>query len=591
VTFSLHGVAVSRGIAVGHVHIVERNQLEITEFALGEDEVEGEVERLLAAVSLAKHQLREVRTHIPPGTPNEIAAFIDTHMLMLDDAAFSDEPARVIRNQRINAEWAVKLQRDALVAAFEEMDDPYLRTRKDDVEHVVERIFRNLLRHPPPRHELPDQKLRGMIIVARDLAPSDLVLMHRHGVSGFVTEVGGPTAHTSILARSLGMPGVAGLHHARRYIQEDETVIIDGDEGVVIGAPDTRILNEYQVRQSARRDYVASLQVLRDTPAVTADGRRIGLYANVELVEDFAALHEVGAEGVGLYRTEFLFMNRATYPDEDEHFNTYRQMIGALGGAPFTIRTADLGADKMAGSVTPHMLAADNPALGLRAVRLCLREPSLFWPQLRAIVRASAFGPVRMMIPMLSSIDEVRQVKDILATIRNEFTRRGIAFDANMPVGGMIEVPAAAICADVFAKELDFLSLGTNDLIQYAVAIDRVNDEVSYLYDPLNPGVLRLVAATIAAGRAAGVAVAMCGEMAGDPRYTRLLLGLGLTEFSMQPAVLPEIKHIVTHTHLRQAEEIAQDFLFATDLERRRELLRRLATEASTDDAGEIVQP
>jgi phosphotransferase system enzyme I (PtsI) len=585
VTFSLHGVAVSRGVAIGRVHIVERNQLEITEFALDEDEVEGEVERLLAAVSLAKHHLREVRAHIPPGTPSEIAAFIDTHMLMLDDAAFSDEPARIIRNQRVNAEWAVKLQRDALVAAFEEMDDAYLRTRKDDVEHVVERIFRNLLRHPPPRHELPDQKLKGMIIVARDLAPSDLVLMHRHGVSGFVTEIGGPTAHTSILARSLGMPGVAGLHHARRYIQEDETVIIDGDEGIVIGAADACILNEYQVRQSDRRDYVASLQVLRDTPAVTVDGRRIGLYANVELVEDFAALHEVGAEGVGLYRTEFLFMNRANYPDEDEHFNTYRQMIDALGGVPFTIRTADLGADKMADSVTPHMPTADNPALGLRAVRLCLREPSLFWPQLRAIVRASAFGPVRMMIPMLSSIEEVRQIKDILGTIRNEFTRRGIAFDANMPVGGMIEVPAAAICADVFAKELDFLSLGTNDLIQYAVAIDRVNDEVSYLYDPLNPGVLRLVAATIAAGRAAGVPVAMCGEMAGDPRYTRLLLGLGLTEFSMQPAVLPEIKHIIKHTNLRSAEEIAQDFLFATDLGQRRELLRRLDTDACDNDA------
>ena len=579
-SFSLHGVAVSRGIAIGRVHIVERNQLDIAEYHLEQSEVEGEVGRLHAAVALAKHHLREIRAHIPPGTPAEIVAFIDTHMLMLDDAAFNDEPARIIRDNLVNAEWAVKLQRDSLIAVFEEMEDPYLRTRKDDVDHVVDRIFRNLLRHPPLGHELPDQKLKGMIIIARDLAPTDLVLLQHHGVAGFVTEFGGPTSHTAILARSLGIPGVAGLHHARRYIQEEEIIIVDGDDGVVLGGADERVLAQYRARQAERLSYVESLQVLRDAPAITLDGRVIHLYANVELVEDFKSVREVGADGVGLYRTEFLFLNRAAYPDEDEHFNTYRQMIDALGGLPFTIRTADLGADKMPEAGVANIPFAANPALGLRAIRLCLREPALFWPQLRAIIRVSAFGPVRMMIPMLSSVDEVHQVLDIVGTIRNEFTRRGIAFDANMPIGGMIEVPAAAICADVFAKELDFLSIGTNDLIQYAVAIDRVNNEVSYLYDPLNPGVLRLVSITIDAGRAAGIPVAMCGEMAGDARYTRLLLGLGLTEFSVHPAALLEIKHIINHTDVRHAETLAQEFLLDSRLERRRELLQALETGA-----------
>ena len=575
-TYSLHGVAVSRGIAIGRVHVVERNQLDIPEYHLDAGEIEAEIGRLRNAVALAKHHLREIRAHIPPGTPAEVVAFIDTHMLMLDDCAFNDEPARIIRDNQVNAEWAVKLQRDALIAVFEEMEDPYLRTRRDDVDHVVDRIFRILLRHPPLRHELPDQKLTGMIIIARDLAPADLVLLHHNGVAGFVTEFGGPTSHTAILARSLGIPGVAGLHHARRYIQEEETVIVDGDDGVVLGGADERILAQYRARQAEHQNYVASLQVLRDALTVTRDGRRIHLYANVELAEDFRSVREVGAEGVGLYRTEFLFLNRATHPDEDEHFNNYRQMIDALDGLPFTIRTADLGSDKMPESSVANIPYASNPALGLRAIRLCLREPSLFWPQLRAIIRVSAFGPVRMMIPMLSSIDEVHQVLDIVRTIRNEFTRRGIAFDPDMPIGGMIEVPAAAICADVFAKELDFLSIGTNDLIQYAVAIDRVNNEVGYLYDPLNPGVLRLVAGTIEAGRTAGIPVAMCGEMAGDARYTRLLLGLGLTEFSVHPAALLEVKHLVTHTDVRHAEVLAREFLYDSSLERRRELLQAL---------------
>lgn len=574
-TFSLHGVAVSRGIAIGHVHIVERNQLEITERRLQADEIDAEVDRLYQAVSLARHHLRDVREHIPPSTPIEIAAFIDTHLLMLEDAAFSDEPARIIRNTQCNAEWAVKLQRDALVQVFDEMDDAYLRTRKDDVDNVVDRIIRNLQQHQPLSHEVPDQKLKDMIILASDLTPADLVLLQHHGVAGFITEFGGETSHMSILARSLGIPGVVGVHHARRYILEDETIIVDGENGVVVGAADDKILEDYREQQAARQRYIAGLQVLREAPAVTLDGVAIDLHANVELARDFDAVRDVGASGVGLYRTEFIFMNRGDYPDEDEHFNTYRQMIDALEGAPLTIRTADIGADKTLDFDHEGPLAA-NPALGLRAIRLCLREPSLFWPQLRAIIRASAFGPVRMMIPMLSSIDEVSQVKDIVSTIRNEFLRRAIKFDPQMPIGGMIEVPSAAICADFFAAELDFLSIGTNDLIQYAVAIDRVNDEVSYLYDPLNPGVLRLISMTLEAGREHSIPVAMCGEMAGDRRYTRLLLGLGLTEFSVHPAALLEIKHLINTSKFEHCQALAAELLAASDTQRRRQLLAEL---------------
>jgi phosphotransferase system enzyme I (PtsI) len=572
----LHGVAVSRGIAIGRVHVVERNQLEITEYRLAEHEVEVEIARLFAAVSLAKQQLREVRGHIPPGTPNDIAAFIDTHLLMLDDAALTDEPARLIREQRCNAEWAIKLQRDSLVAVFEQMDDAYLRTRKDDVENVADRIMRNLMQHAPLRHELPDQKLKDMIIVAPDLAPADLVLMRHHGVAGFVTEFGGPTSHVSILARSFGIPGVVGLHHARRYIEEDELLIVDGEDGVVIGASDERILSEYRARQAARRDYIDGLRVLRGAATVTQDGVPITLHANIEFPSDFAAVRDAGAVGVGLYRTEFLFLDRPSYPDEDQHFASYREIMQALDGIPITIRTADLGADKTFGQFGLSATPVPNPALGLRAIRLCLREPALFWPQLRAIIRASAFGPVRMMIPMLSSLDEVRQVQDVVAAIRSEFVGRGIAFDPYMPIGGMIEVPAAAMCADAFARELDFLSIGTNDLIQYAVAIDRLNDEVSYLHDPLNPGVLRLISATIDAGQAAAIPVALCGEMAGDPRYTRLLLGLGLREFSVHPSVLLEIKQIINATSVNTAAPLARQLLTVADGTSRRSLLDAL---------------
>lgn len=563
-TFTVHGVGVSRGIAIGRAYIIKRTELEIEEYPIAPADTAKEIERLRSAVAQAKNDLREVRKQIPSSTSADIAAFIDTHLLMLEDSALTFDAERLIKTHHCNAQWALKLQGDALVKVFDEMDDPYLRTRKDDVEHVVTRIQRNLLNHAPLRHEVAADRLRGMVVIADDLTPADTVLMQRDGVAAFVTDMGGPTSHMSILARSLGIPGVVGAHGIQNFVKDNELLVIDGEIGVVVGDPDDAALSYYREQQSVYQRHVHSLEALRGAPAITLDGIAIGLHANVELSADFKAAHAVGANGVGLYRTEFLFMNRADRPDENEHYQAYEELIDILDGMPVTIRTLDLGVDKDFDSTHAGGSNA-NPALGLRAIRLSLHDSSLYWPQLRAIVRASALGSVRLMIPMLSTVDEARQVVENIRTVQAEFTDLGIEFDPDMPIGGMIEVPAAAICADAFAKYLDFFSIGTNDLIQYTLAIDRNNDDVGYLYDPLNPAVLRLIAHTIKAGHGASIPVAMCGEMAGDVRYTRLLLGLGLREFSVHPSLLLEIKRIINDTRISDVEKLAQALVDEND--------------------------
>ncbi len=547
-TIALHGMGVSRGVAIGNVHIIERDQLEIVEYQLDEASVKAEVKRLQDAVTQAKQQLRAIRDHIPDSTSVDIAAFIDTHLLMMDDAALTQEPFRLIKENRCNAEWALKLQRDALVAAFEEMDDPYLRTRRDDVGHVVDRIQRILLKHAPLPHEVPDNRLNGYIVLADDLTPADTVLMQHQGIVAFITEYGGPTSHTAILARSLGIPAVISLHNALQYIEEDDLIVIDGTRGTVLVAPDKRSLTFYRQQQQEDINYYSGLSRLIDAPAQTKDGVTIELMANIELPRDFDTVREVGADGVGLYRTEFLYMNRETPPDEEEHYETYLKVLDKLNGLPLTIRTLDLGADKQVDGGRQTGPVQSNPALGLRAVRLCLKEPSLFRPQLRAIFRASAHGTIRLMVPMLSNVQEMQQVLQIIDSIKMELDEAKIKYNKDMPIGGMIEVPAAAICADIFAQHLDFLSIGTNDLIQYTIAIDRVNDEVNYLYDPLHPAVLRLIKMTLQAGEKANIPVAMCGEMAGEAQFAALLLGMGLRQFSVHPANLLELKKIICET-------------------------------------------
>ena len=562
-TLSLHGMGVSRGIAIGRVHIIERDRLDIPEYHIEKDQVEHETRRLIDAVSLAKQQLRAIREHIPASTSPGIAPFIDTHLLMLDDAVLTQEPLHLIRTSGYNAEWALKLQRDALVHVFDEMEDTYLRTRKDDIDHVVARIQRILLKHKPLKHEVPGSRLRGYVLIADDLAPADTVLMQHHGIVAFITEYGGPTSHTAILARSLAIPAIIGLHDARRIAREEDLVIVDGTAGVMLIDPDELSLRYYRQQQQEQKKYYASLIQLKEAPAKTRDGEPVRLQANIELPQDFEIVREVGASGVGLYRTEFLYMNREAPPEEEEHYETYLGVLDTMAGLPLTIRTLDLGADKQVDGGRQEGPRQSNPALGLRAIRLCLKEPALFRPQLRAILRASAHGEVRLMIPMLSNMQETRQVLEMIEDIKAELAMQRLDFDENIPVGGMVEVPAAAICADIFADELDFLSIGTNDLIQYTMAIDRVDDEVNYLYEPLHPAVLRLIHTTLAAGARAEIPVAMCGEMAGDNRFTQLLLGLGLREFSVHPAYLLEVKKTVIESDLGKLAHLANTALQA----------------------------
>lgn len=564
-TISLQGVSVSRGIAIGQVHIIQHDQLDVREYSISNSQLTRELSRFNDAIASARQQLRAIRDHIPTSTSVDIAAFIDTHLLMLEDNALTEEPKRIIKERLCNAEWALKLQRDALVNVFNEMEDAYLSTRKDDVDHVVNRILRILLNEKPLLHEVPDDHLKNKIIIADDLMPADTVLMQHYGIAAFATEFGGPTSHTAILARSLGIPAIIGLHNAQRFIKNNDLAIIDGASGTVLINPDKKIQTFYERKQKEVKRYYSSLSKLKNAPTKSADNVSVELMANIELPKDFETVRNVGAKGVGLYRTEFLYMNRDAPPDEEEHLETYIAVLKALRGLPLTIRTLDLGADKQvdgAGKQTGPVKS--NPALGLRAVRLCLKEPELFKPQLRAILRASAFGPVRIMIPMLTNTQEMQQVLQTIEELKISLDTEGIDYDPDIEVGGMIEVPAAAICADIFAKNLDFLSIGTNDLIQYTMAIDRVNDEVNYLYDPLHPAVLRLIQTTIKAGRKANIPVAMCGEMAGEIEHTKLLLGLGLREFSVHPASLLEVKKIISETDINELENLTKKILNST---------------------------
>lgn len=546
-TLALHGVAVSRGVAMGRVHLIRRDTLDITQYELDPGSLDAEVARFDAALAAARQQLDDIRAQVPEKTRANIVTFIDSHLLMLDDPAITQETRRVIRARACNAEWALKQQADAILAVFDEMEDEYLKTRRDDVQFVVERIQRVLKNQHPAEQDLARRELTGNVIVADDLSPADTVLLDTDKVAAFATEYGGPTSHTAIIARSLNLPGVVGLPELGRYVKAEDEVIIDGDVGVVLVNPDPDIKAFYRRKQARIVRYWTVLRDYIDKEPVSRDGVAVTLNANVELPTDYDAANRYRAHGVGLYRTEFLYMNRSDgLPTEAEHFAAYTALISKLRGRPVTIRTVDLGADK---PLDPHMPQhATNPALGLRAIRLCLKESDLFRPQVRAILRASALGPVKLMIPMLSSIQELDRTYEIIDEVRAELRRANEPFDPGMPIGGMIEVPAAAICADAFAARLDFLSIGTNDLIQYTMAIDRVDDQVSYLYDPLNLGVLRLIQTTIDAGLDSGIPVAMCGEMAGDPAFVRLLLGMGLREFSVHPNTLLEVKKLVRET-------------------------------------------
>ena len=570
---ALHGTGVSDGISIGTAFVLARELPDIQPQTIAPQDVEAEVERFVAAVKGARAHLLKVRAQIPRNAPAEAASFIDTHVLILDDKMISEVPIEIIRKERRNAEWALKLQSDRLSEIFEQMEDAYLRNKKTDVQQVVERVLHRLL----ARGEEEDDKLDpGEIVVATDLTPADTVVLKHKRIHAFVTTLGGPISHTAILARSLGIPAIVGMHHATRYVKGGEQIIVDGRRGVLIIAPDEKTIEEYRQRQ---RDIVRrreELTQLRKARAVTRDGKDITLQANIELPGDVKAAIEAGASGIGLYRTEFLFMNRVSWPTEEEQFRAYARVVRALPDKPVTIRTLDIGADKQVnggGDTAAPARIIVNPALGLRAVRLCLHDPSLFRPQLRAILRASAFGRVRVMIPMLSSHDELFRVLDLIEETKSALKREREKFNPRISIGGMVEVPAAAISADRFAPHLDFFSIGTNDLIQYTLAIDRTDDSVSYLYDPLHPSVLRLISLTIEAGRKARIPVAMCGEMAGDTRYTRLLLGMGLREFSMHPATLLSVKRNVRLSDTAKLARLTRRAMKSRDTEAVHELV------------------
>ncbi len=573
VSIWLSGIGVSRGVAIGRVQRMQGAALDVRERRLDGAEVEHEITRFFGAQRRARDQLREVRARIPPGTPAEIAAFIDTHLLMLDDRSLTDAVVAHIREYRVNAEAALAAQRDALIAVFDQMDDPYLKTRRDDVEHVTDRILRILMRSDRGLDMDVDSE-EPTIVVADDITPADIILLGQQRVVAFITEFGGPLSHTAILARSMGIPAIVGLHYARRLMRDGDALIVDGDYGHALIQPDERALAFYRERQQRDADNRKRLSRLKDEPAISRDGVAIRLLANIELPEEARAAAEVGAEGVGLYRTEFLFMNRRDLPDEEEQYEAYSEVVKAVRGS-ITIRTLDLGADKQVDSGRNQGPTPNNPALGLRAIRLCLKEPDLFRGQLRALLRASVHGHIKIMLPMISSVHEFRQAQQIIANAAAELEREGHGL-GGWEVGAMIEVPAAALAAPLLARHAKFFSIGTNDLIQYTLAIDRVDDEVNYLYDPLHPAVLQLIRQSIDAGHRAGIPVAMCGEMAGDERFTRLLLGLGLTEFSMHPTSLLEVKRVIIESDVSRLREQADQLLLSASQDELRERIAAL---------------
>jgi len=569
-SFSIHGVGVSSGIAIGQAHLVSNALLEVVHYQLPKHLIEDEIKRFSNAIAAVKLDLEQIKLSLRSNAPAELGAFIGTHLMMLADRSLSEIPKDIIRNEQCNAEWAIKLQMDDIVEQFEQIEDEYLRERKQDVIQVVERVLKVLLGHASQLSNKQQNSVinteRKLILVAHDISPADAIQFKQHQFAAFITDVGGVTSHTAILARSLNIPSIVALQRARDLINDGELIIVDGSLGVVIVSPSKEILAEYKLRQEQWELEQQKLQRIKSTKAVTMDGVHIELFANIEVPEDVTAAKSSGATGIGLYRTEFLFMNRRDMPDEEEQFVAYKSVAEAMKGAVVIIRTLDLGADKQ---MNPDSVSnCANPALGLRAIRLCLSEPKIFHTQLRALLRASHFGNIKILIPLLSTLGELRQTKLLLERAKQSLRKQGISFNETIALGGMIEVPAAAINAEAFAKELDFLSIGTNDLIQYTLAIDRTDDAVAHLYNPLHPSVLKLLSMTIKAAEKLGKSVSVCGEMAGDAKFTKLLIGMGLRQLSMHPSHVLNVKQQILHSQLGLLNSNARKILALTDLDK-----------------------
>lgn len=569
----LHGVPIGGGVAIGRAHLLSQSMDDVVHLVLEDSEIAAEQQRFDSAVRDTRKQLELLWGSIPENAPAELGAFLSLHIMLLSDVTISRDPRDLIDSQRCNAEWALKLQCDTLVEQFDAIEEDYLRERKHDVLQVVERIFKNLAGHSTDLQFVEDMD-EDAILVAHDLSPADMVYFKDSSVAAFVTDVGGATSHTAILGRSLDLPSVIALHHARELIREDELIVVDGQQGVLIINPEETVLAEYRRRQRNWIEARRKLSSIRKTDALTQDGTPIELLANIELPQDAANVLESGAVGVGLFRSEFLFLGRDSLPSEDEQFAAYREVAEATNGAPVTVRTMDLGADK-----NPRWLnhgAAENPALGLTGVRLCLAEPLMFRAQLRALLRATVYGKIRILFPMINGLGELKQALAQLEYAKKELREENIPFADKVEVGAMIEIPSAALVVGSFVKYVDFLSIGTNDLIQYTLAVDRNDDSVSHLYDPVHPAVLKLISHTIKTATKAGVQVSVCGEMAGDERLTRLLLGMGLRRFSMHPANLLAVKQNVLNSHLDTLAPQVARILRSEDPDRIADLLTQL---------------
>nr|WP_254223627.1 phosphoenolpyruvate--protein phosphotransferase [Burkholderia multivorans] len=589
VSFTLHGIPVSRGIAIGRAYLIAPAALDVAHYLIEANRIDAEVERFRTALDAVHRELEALRADLTDDTPSEVGAFIDVHAMILGDAMLVQETIDLIRTRRYNVEWALTEQLDLLTRHFDDIEDEYLRERKADIEQVVERVLKALAGAPSAAQALDGAAANGtseMIVVAHDIAPADMMQFKTQSFQAFVTDLGGRTSHTAIVARSLGIPAAVGVQHASALIRQDDLIIVDGDQGIVIVDPAPIVLEEYSYRQSEKLLEQRKLQRLKFSPTQTLCGTPIALYANIELPDDAKAAVDAGAVGVGLFRSEFLFMHQKEMPEEGEQFAAYKRAVEWMKGMPVTIRTIDVGADKPLEALDEGYETAPNPALGLRAIRWSLSEPQMFLTQLRAILRASAFGQVKILIPMLAHAQEIDQTLDLIREAKRQLDDAGLAYDPNVRVGAMIEIPAAAIALPLFLKRFDFLSIGTNDLIQYTLAIDRADNAVAHLYDPLHPAVLHLIAYTLREAKRAGVPVSVCGEMAGDPALTRLLLGMGLTEFSMHPSQLLVVKQEILRAHLKSLEKPTADVLAAFEPEEVQAALKRLAVAEPRADAA-----
>jgi len=552
----LQGIPASGGIAIGPAFLYRPTGVASTRRTLRADEVEEETNRYLDALALTRQQIKEIEDKVQKELGDEHAAIFQAHQLVLDDPLFIEEIPKAIETRRLNAEFLLSEGLGRFKAILAQLEDPYFRERGGDVEDVGNRVMKNLTgAAKDPLKEID----REVVLVAADLSPSDTVSLSPATVKGFATDIGGRTSHVAIVARSLGLPAAVGMGTLTQEVLDGDILIVDGNEGRIIVNPDPKTLKQYRKEKENYEAFYRSLEALRNLPARTPDGREVVLAGNIEMPHEVDDVLTHGAQGIGLFRTEFLFLNRDTLPTEDEQYEVYREVAKKMGKHPTIVRTLDVGGDKFLSHV--NLAEERNPFLGLRAIRLCLKSPDMFHSQLRAILRASAHGPLMIMFPMISSVQEMRQAKAHLKECMEELRREKVKFNAAIGVGAMVEIPSAAVIADLLVSECDFMSIGTNDLIQYTLAVDRVNESVAYLYDPLNPAVLRLIHHTIEACREQKKWSGMCGEMAGDPKFVPLLLGLGLDEFSVSGTVIPEIKKVIRQMPYALAQEIAKEAL------------------------------